>query len=98
MIGGHPGFDGGLAVRVPAGVQNGSVVRVPGAGMPILGLGNASEAKGDAFLLVNVRTTAAERELLAAHAVLLRSVFSLEEKTVEGVVDGVEEGVQVEKN
>jgi molecular chaperone DnaJ len=98
VIGGHPGFDGGLAVRVPAGVQNGSVVRVPGAGMPILGSGNAGEAKGDAFLLVNVRTTAAERELLAAHAVLLRSVFSLEEKTVEGVVDGVEEGVQVEKN
>jgi molecular chaperone DnaJ len=95
MIGEHPGFDGGLAVRVPAGVQNGSVVRVPGAGMPILGMDGG---KGDAFLLVNVRTTAAERELLAAHAVLLRSVFSLEEKTVEGVVDGVEEGVQVEKN
>ncbi len=95
VISGHPGFDGGLAVRVPAGVQNGSVVRVPGAGMPILGMDGT---KGDVFLLVNVRTTAAERELLAAHAVLLRSVFSLEEKTMEGVMDGVEEGVQVEKN
>jgi molecular chaperone DnaJ len=98
VIGGHPGFDGGLAVRVPAGVQNGSVIRVPGAGMPILGVDGSSEAKGDVFLLVNVRTTAAERELLAAHAVLLQSVFGLEEKNVEGVLDGMEEGVQVEKN
>ncbi len=99
VIGGHPGFDGGLAVRVPAGVQNGSVVRVPGAGMPILGSNN--NEKGDAFLLVNVRTTAEERELLAAHAVLLRSVFGQAEREreeVEGVLDGVEEGVQVEKN
>jgi molecular chaperone DnaJ len=106
VIGGHPGFDGGLAVRVPAGVQNGSVVRVSGAGMPILGLSEAKDGgKGDAFLLVNVRTTAEERELLAAHAVLLRSVFRQAEREreaegeeVEGVLDGLEEGVQVEKN
>jgi hypothetical protein len=74
--------------------------------MPILGLSEAKDGgKGDAFLLVNVRTTAEERELLAAHAVLLRSVFRQAEREreaegeeVEGVLDGLEEGVQVEKN
>jgi len=92
VIGGHPGFDGGLAVRVPAGVQNGSVVRVRGAGMSILG---TNGGKGDAFILVNVRTTAEERIQLAAHGVMLRSMFSQMEKEVEGVKEGVEEGVTV---
>ena len=86
----HPGFDGGLAVRVPAGVQNGSVVRVPGAGMS-----KANQEHGDAFILVNVRTTAEERVQLAAHGVMLRSMFSQMEKEIEGVKEGVEEGVTV---
>lgn len=90
VIGGHPGFDGGLAVRVPAGVQNGSVVRVRGAGMSKAG---QEGEHGDAFILVNVRTTAEEREQLAAHGVMLRSIFGLEEREMEGVKDGVEEGI-----
>jgi hypothetical protein len=48
---------------------------------------------GDAFILVNVRTTAEEREQLAAHGVMLRSIFGLEEREMEGVKDGVEEGI-----
>ncbi len=91
VIDGHPGFDGGLAVRVPAGVQNGSVVRVPGAGMTKAS--QANQEHGDAFILVNVRTTAEERQQLAAHGIMLRSIFGLEERMVEGVKEGVEEGV-----
>ncbi len=98
VIGGHPGFDGGLAVRVPAGVQNGSVVRVRGAGMcKASQAGQASQVQaqehGDAFILVNVRTTAEERTQLTAHGVMLRSIFGLAEQAVEGVKEGVEEGV-----
>ena len=56
-------------MRVPAGVQNGSVVRVPGAGMTKAG----GEGHGDAFILVNVRTTAAERQQLVREYVRLVS-------------------------
>jgi hypothetical protein len=57
--------------------------------------GQANQEHGDAFILINVRTTAEERAQLAAHGVMLRSMFSQIEKEVEGVKEGVEEGVGV---
>jgi DnaJ-class molecular chaperone len=92
ILDGHPGFDGGLAARVPAGVQNGSLVRVPGAGMTC----TSGAGSGDAFLLVNVRTTAEERGLLEKHVLMLRSIFGVEERVVEGMIEGMEEGMEVD--
>jgi len=70
-IGDHPGYPGGFVVHIPAGVQNGSVVKVGGCGM----IAEDGVSKGDVYLLVNVRTTKQERALLEQHRVLLESVY-----------------------
>lgn len=70
-IGDHPGYPVGFVVHIPAGVQNGSVVKVGGCGM----IAEDGVSKGDVYLLVNVRTTKQERVLLEQHRVLLESVY-----------------------
>lgn len=90
-LGDHPGWPGGLHVHIPCGVQNGSVVRVAGAGM----VAEDGVSKGDAYILVNVRTTAEERVLLEKHKIMLETIFekSSEESTIGDCLMGVEEGV-----
>ena len=70
-IGDHPGYMDGLKVAIPAGVQNGSVVKVGGVGM----IAEDGVSKGDVFLLINVRTTREERDILEKHRVVLESIY-----------------------
>jgi hypothetical protein len=51
--------------------------------------------KGDAYILINVRTTAEERVLLEKHKIMLETIFgkSSEESTIGDCLMGVEEGV-----
>jgi len=59
-----------LQVRIPAGTQSGTALRVGGKGMPKVG----TKGKGDLFVVVEVQTptelTAAERRLLEKFATL----------------------------
>jgi len=85
----HPGYAEGLYVNMPAGVQNGSIVSVFGAGMPT----ENNSGKGNAYLTVHVRTTAEERAALEANKEVLRGVFGIGEAVIpENVLIGREEG------
>lgn len=90
-IGDHPGWPNGLRVSIPAGVQNGSVVRVVGAGM----ICEDNVSKGDAYIVIHVRTTAEERELLGKHSIMLETIFgkSAVEGTIGDYLIGLEEGL-----
>ena len=90
-IGDHPGWPSGLRVYIPAGVQNGSTVRVAGAGM----ICEDGISKGDAFILINVRTNTEERDALKKHAIMLQSIFNKteEECTIGDCLCGIEEGL-----
>lgn len=69
---------GALEVKIPAGTQSGTALRVGGKGMPKMG----TKGKGDLFVVVEVQTptelTPAERRLLEELATLQRRRSSVE--------------------
>ena len=59
---GHPGHPGGLRMELPAGVQNGEVVRIAGEGMPVRG--PIDGRRGDLHVRVRVVMTESEKGIL----------------------------------
>lgn len=72
---GHPGHPQGLTLEIPAGVQNGEVVKVTGEGMPVRG---GAGRRGDLHVRVKVVMTESEKAALADADVRaqIRAVFS----------------------
>jgi DnaJ-class molecular chaperone len=72
---GHPGHPQGLTLEIPAGVQNGEVVKVAGEGMPVRG---GAGRRGDLHVRVKVVMKESEKVALADAGVRaqIRAVFS----------------------
>lgn len=69
----HPGFDQGLEVSLPHGVQNQEVVRVVGKGMPLRG---KKDQFGDVLITVNVQPSTREKEILEKNKIMVQSMFT----------------------
>jgi len=67
----HPAHPNGLAVVIPAGTQNGEVLRIPGEGMP-----QKSGGRGALHVTVMIIVMAAERLVLQNKAAQLKSLFA----------------------
>jgi molecular chaperone DnaJ len=67
----HPAHPDGLAVSIPAGTQNGEVLRIAGEGMP-----QKSGGRGALHVTVIITVTASERLVLQNKAAQLRSLFA----------------------
>jgi molecular chaperone DnaJ len=67
----HPAHPNGLVVVVPAGTQNGEVLRIAGEGMP-----QKSGGRGALHVTVMITVTSAERTLLADKAGQLAELFA----------------------
>lgn len=67
----HPAHPGGLIVAIPAGVQNGEVIRIPGEGMR-----QKSGGRGVLHVTVNITVSAAERLLLKEKEAQLREILA----------------------
>jgi DnaJ family protein A protein 2 len=72
---GHPGHPEGLTLTIPAGVQNGEIVKVLGEGMPLRG---GAGRHGDLHVRVRVVMTESEKGALADAGVRaqIRAVFT----------------------
>jgi DnaJ homolog subfamily A member 2 len=79
VLEGHPGFDGGVGIDIPAGVQNRQEIIVEGLGMPRLGGGGF----GDAVLVLSVVPTQQERELIEQKKIILEEVFQFKRPEVD---------------
>jgi len=71
VLNGHPGFPNGVAVEIPAGVQNMWTGTIPTLGMPVRG----TPKFGEAYISVLVIPSAEELAALNKQAVLLKTVF-----------------------
>ena len=71
VLNGHPGFPAGVAVEIPAGVQNMWTGTIPTLGMPVRG----TPKFGEAYISILVIPTADELAALTKQAVLLKTVF-----------------------
>jgi DnaJ family protein A protein 2 len=69
----HPGHPQGLTIDIPAGVQNGEVLRIDGEGMPRRGGG-----RGALHVTIHVVASDAEKAALAKHRESIERVFSVE--------------------
>jgi DnaJ family protein A protein 2 len=78
MLEGHPAFDKGVGIEIPAGVQNRQDIIVEGLGMPRLGGGGF----GDAVLMLNVIPTQQERDVLEQKKYILEDVFQFKKPDV----------------
>lgn len=63
-----PSLDGRTTLRIDAGTQSGSVIRLPGAGLPRLGGGGRGDQLVHVFVEVPTRLSARQRELLEEFA------------------------------
>ena len=67
----HPAHPSGLLVTIPAGTQNGEVLRIAQEGMP-----QKSGGRGALHVTVSVSLTAAERALLKEKSGVLGGMFN----------------------
>jgi len=70
---GHPAYDSGLFVRIPAGVQNRQDICVEGCGMPR----TTGSGFGDGIISLTVMASNEERTVLESQKETLRSLFSV---------------------
>jgi len=63
-----PTLEGRTTLRIEAGTQSGSVIRLPGAGLPRLGGGGRGDQLVHVFVEVPTRLSARQRELLEEFA------------------------------
>jgi DnaJ family protein A protein 2 len=64
-LNGHPAYDDGLYIQIPAGSFNGDTYCVSGLGMPIK---DKTDVYGDLYINISVEVSAEERKLLATKA------------------------------
>lgn len=67
----HPGFEDGLEVTIPAGVQHGETICVKEKGMPCKVLSGF----GDLFVTIRVVIKEEEKKALETHKAVLQSIF-----------------------
>ena len=67
----HPAHPQGLVIEIPAGVQNGEVIRIVGEGMPRKG------GRGDLLVTVGVVVSAAEKEMIVKGREALEKIFEV---------------------
>jgi len=79
---GHPGYDSGFFVKLPAGVQNRQEIVVEGCGMPRSGL----PGFGDVLLTLTVLCTKEERVVLESQKEILQNLFAVNVKQPDGAV------------
>ncbi len=73
---GHPGFEGGLFIDIPCGVQNRQDIVVEGCGMPrSIGGGH-----GDIVLHITVLPNAQERDLLVQNKEVICNLFAMKDE------------------
>ncbi len=70
---GHPGFEGGMFIDIPCGIQNRQDIVVEGCGMPRL----VGGGYGDVILHVTVMASNEERALLEQNKEILRNLFTV---------------------
>ncbi|HMS86613.1 MAG TPA: DnaJ C-terminal domain-containing protein [Nitrospira sp.] len=75
-----------LHVRIPAGTQSGTALRLNGKGMPKVG----EKGKGDLFIVIEVRTPT---ELSDRERTLLQELAKLQRLECQAVVDDPDQGM-----
>jgi molecular chaperone DnaJ len=95
QIDGHPGYDEGLFIKIPAGSFQGDKYCLSGFGMPIPG--NIGKC-GDLFVNINVNIKPTERKLLATEGRnLLAPLFEDKIRTCEYPEDSLQSDMYLSK-
>jgi DnaJ-class molecular chaperone len=94
-IDGHPGYDDGLFIKIPAGSFHGDRYCLSGFGMPVMGdIGKY----GDLFIIVDVSISPNERKLFTTKgSELLAPLFEDKVRTVEAPEGSIQDGVFLSK-
>jgi DnaJ-class molecular chaperone len=94
-IDGHPGYDDGLFIKIPAGSFQGDRYCLTGFGMPVMGdIGKY----GDLFIVTDVSITPNERKLFTTKgSELLAPLFEDKIRVVESPAGAVQDGVFLSK-
>jgi DnaJ family protein A protein 2 len=79
---GHPGYESGFFVQIPAGVQNRQEIIIEGCGMPR----NGQSGFGDIILMLTVIATKEERSILESQKETLQRLFMVNTNSPEGAV------------
>jgi DnaJ-class molecular chaperone len=96
QIDGHPGYDDGLFIKIPAGSFNGDKYCLTGLGMPLLG--NIGKC-GDLFVNIKVEVTPMERNLFTTKGVeALEPIFKDKVRKTECPEESVQTGLYLHKN
>jgi DnaJ-class molecular chaperone len=95
-VDGHPGYDDGLFIKIPAGSFHGDRYCLSGFGMPIMGdIGKY----GDLFIIVDVSISPNERKLFTTKgSELLAPLFEDKIRVVEAPAGAVQDGVFLSKS
>jgi molecular chaperone DnaJ len=94
-IDGHPGYDDGLFIKIPAGSFHGDRYCLSGFGMPVMGdIGKY----GDLFIIVDVSISPNERKLFTTKgSELLAPLFEDKVRTVDAPEGSVQDGAYLSK-
>jgi DnaJ family protein A protein 2 len=94
-IDGHPGYDDGLFIKIPAGSFHGDRYCLSSMGMPIMGdIGRY----GDLFIVIDVSIAPNERKLFTTRgSELLVPLFEDKIRTVDAPAGAVQEGAYLTK-
>ena len=96
QIDGHPGYDEGLFIKIPAGSFHGDKYCLSGFGMPIAG--NIGKY-GDLFVTIDVTIKPMERKLFATQGrELLAPLFEDKIRTCECTEDNIQKDLYLYKN
>lgn len=95
-VDGHPGYDDGLFIKIPAGSFHGDRYCLTGFGMPIMGdIGKY----GDLYIVVDVSISPNERKLFTTKgSELLAPLFEDKVRVVEAPAGAVQDGVFLSKS
>jgi len=77
---GHPGYETGVYVQIPAGVMNRQDICIEGCGMPRM----TGSGFGDGIVSLTILATTDERAILESKKEILQGLFSLSDKPPEG--------------
>jgi DnaJ-class molecular chaperone len=77
---GHPGYESGFNVQIPAGVQHKQEITVEGCGMPRASLSGF----GDCILVLSVLCTKEDKLVLEKQKETLQNLFSISTEVKEG--------------
>jgi len=94
-IDGHPGYDEGLFVKIPAGSFKDDIYCLSGSGMSVLD--NIGKC-GDLFIKIDVVISPADRSLFNTGVSALTTIFENRVRTYECSDDDIQKGLFLHKN